>query len=188
MDKEVFISIRLASQQKEQFGRAAKSAGKTVAAWLRDLGAAAIAPPLAVGPSRSPQYVENAVSRIHAEQVEDKMFGPLIGPSRSLFNPDKPVPLERIHDAISSSLGEDVATAYAPKVLEHAAGAEAPIGRSVTDFLMSAVPKVGGRGLFNPEHFLSLCGGEFRPPKGWGVWDVKKRAAWLDANRPLEAK
>lgn len=46
---------------------------------------------------------------------------------------------------------EDIATAYAPTVLEHAAKAEAPIGRSVTEFLMQQAPKISSVSPVEPQ-------------------------------------
>lgn len=36
------------------------------------------------------------------------------------------------------------------------------------------------------DEFATLLHGEaFRPPKGWAMWSMEKRARWLDENKPI---
>lgn len=37
------------------------------------------------------------------------------------------------------------------------------------------------------DEFTEMVGVEFVEPKGWPTWDLKRRAAWLDAKHPLES-
>jgi hypothetical protein len=81
MTKEAFISMRLPTEQKEQFERAAKRDGKTVAAWLRDLGARAVAPPMPSGPYEARGYSDSAMTTLR-EGKPPETFMPTSGPSR----------------------------------------------------------------------------------------------------------
>ena len=100
MAKNRIIGVRVDEEQSEQFERAAKVVGKKVSDWLRDLGAAEVAPPKIVtsGWSEPPS-----------------------------FSGYEGVTIEAPHPVV---------------VLEHAARAEAPIGRSVTEFLMTNAAKI----------------------------------------------
>ena len=105
--------------------------------------------------------------------------------------------------------GETVTTDHPQSAIEHAARAEAPIGRSVTEFLLTQGPtvpvaaeppapaarawlpelmKLRKRAEYEDvtEDFTALIGGPFRPPKGWAQWDVKRQAAYLEENHPLD--
>jgi len=60
---------------------------------------------------------------------------------------------------------ENIVTAYTPTVLEHAAKADAPIGRSVADFLMQQAPKIASIAVVEPQaptdEWEAMCMGEF---------------------------
>lgn len=89
------IGVKLQDDQAGQFGRAAKAAGKTVASWLRDLGAAAVAPPVPFPTSGVPFHIpampaslvgpaplSTEIERIASEPYE--------------FPFDPPVPIRRV--------------------------------------------------------------------------------------------
>lgn len=71
----ILIRLWLAEEQSGQFDRAAKSAGKSVSEWLRDLGAAAIAPPAsgsaAVISTTLPAAVEAISAQVAREALAD---------------------------------------------------------------------------------------------------------------------
>lgn len=75
------------------------------------------------------------------------------------------------------------------KVAEVVDVGDAPVEDVKTRPWLPELKKLMAKGEFEDvtEDFNALYGRQFRPPKGWSVWDLARRAQWLDANAPLEA-
>lgn len=85
-----------------------------------------------------------------------------------LVGPDNPQP------ATQEEIDEIVRTSYPPSVLEHAAKAEAPIGKSVTEFLLKTTPKIDTR-----------SGAAIQALVGEGLTDDWERRCVLDFGKKI---
>ena len=180
------IVVHVDGEQRGQFECAAKRDGKKVGEWLRDLGAVAIVPPTIERshnpPMQAPVVVESPIAKV--AQVE-RPSGSSPGAA-----PSSPLP------GSAAGFGKDAMAFLAErgikvgvKVAEVVDVGDAPVEDVKTRPWLPELKKLMAKGEFEDvtEDFNALYGRQFRPPKGWSVWDLARRAQWLDANAPLEA-
>lgn len=167
------IGVNLTDEQLGQFERASKAAGcRTVAAWLRDLGAQAIAPPKPAVPHSTQAAFEEKLG-LPPEMRTTKL--------RTAAEIAASIP------GLSVGLGTSWPTSENGGVTHIG---DAPMVDLDTRPWLPELVKLQRRGEFEDvtEDFTALHGGSFRPPKGWAQWSIERRASWLDANHPLEVK
>lgn len=200
MAKQTILGIRVNDEQRGQFERAAKAAGKKISEWLRDVAIAVVAPPKAAElPEPGTIWLNETTGRFEKVPIQ---MSPQPQSGVSI------VQLEQGEESTQYPIG------VSPKALEYAAAAEAPIGRSITEFLLlkgshvevdlaegpdrtvtvtrrSWLPelqKLAGRDdamdLFND----LLNGRTLRRPPKWDGMNLEQRAIYLDEHCPLDAK
>jgi hypothetical protein len=198
------IVVHVDGEQRGQFECAAKRDGKKVGEWLRDLGVVAIAPPAIERsleryeslrqaannpPIQAPVVVESLIAKV--AQVERPSGRGWEDPGSSPgAAPPSPLP------GSAAGFGKDAMAFLAErgikvgvKVAEVVDVGDAPAEDVKTRPWLPELKKLMAKGEFEDvtEDFNALYGRQFRPPKGWGMWDLARRAQWLDANAPLEA-
>lgn len=162
--------VRVETEQYEQFTRAAKVAGKTPSAWLRELGAREVAPPV---PRPAGAYLSGPQAQVVSGLISERGE-----------TPRKMTPLELAAAIPGVRLG-----GFGGMDLPVQVG-NAPTEDVATKPWLPELRRLQSLGEWDPgtadEEFKALCP-NFRPPKGWLGLSLEKRAAYLDEKCPLEA-
>lgn len=165
MPRESIIGVRVSDEQRGQFERAATAAGKSVSAWLRDLGAAAIAPPKAAA---------NVFSRPGDYEVRQFAEGekPRSYPAPAI-PPRPPIP------PVESP--EDLARARknAPPLPANTANTAAAL--PVEDYWSRKFAHWDSRGQAGEQEKAEAFQ-ELRLPRG--IWKLSEQLAWLREHYP----
>lgn len=176
MSKSARMIIRIEPEQAAQFERAAKFAEKSVSEWLRDLGAAAVAPPpetLKPGDvfSMAGSYVENPPVPIR--RVDDTGPSPLECPScvgvgtgidpRTVCAECGGTGIVKEITIVQDMSREEFEAQYPPAELSTNGQKRTPaeLAASISGLMVGmgdALKVAKGRTLFNPEHPIPLTG------------------------------
>lgn len=172
MAQERIIGVRVNEDRHGQFERAAKRDGKKVSEWLRDLGIAAISPPVPRTTPTPPDTRSIAAfsrgddqPRSKAQELAATIPGLRVGFGVSPSTGDLPA----IAPASSNEVDSD-AKLFKPWILE-----------------LQRLQRMGevdpGEAADEERRKLDSVG--FQTPKGWMRWTLEQRADYLDQHHPL---
>lgn len=200
MAKGKLLMLRVDEEQHGQFTRAAKAAGKTASAWLRDLGAREIAPPtttltahsgppLVAGSMPVPALQGGAILHVEAErgqrrktaaELVDSIPGVRLGGFGGIDMATNP------QEALDSANALIDKWAQEPYYVGNA-----PVEEITTKPWLPLWTKLVQKINDDPDSFYEevnrLCPG-FKPTQAFWKLPIERQAAALDEKYPLEAE
>lgn len=168
------VLIRISEEQKAQFERAAKAAGKGLSEWFRDLGAREIAPP-------APAATQNRIAESDHRSVPTEPRGPRMTAA------------ELVRKIPGLSLGFGGAKGASGNLGGPSVAEDEPIdiGDAPVEDVASWLDKwtelrrMGESDPGSAHEEMQRLAPKFKPPRGFMQWPLRQQAAYLDEAFPL---